>query len=104
MANGRCKPAGGEQVADATRPRCNVLLVADQPAGLHRPFAKNAMSQFADRLADAVRRKGPLCVGIDPRLESLPKALRELPPATAFERFGLRVLELVAPFAGVAKP
>jgi orotidine-5'-phosphate decarboxylase len=70
------------------------------------------MSAFADRLADAVRRKGPLCVGLDPRWESLPKAIREHPhvvgagnkAAIAYSEFGKRVLELVRPFAGVVKP
>jgi orotidine-5'-phosphate decarboxylase len=69
------------------------------------------MTHFADRLADAVRAKGnPLCVGIDPRRESLPAALRGKHPATldgtarAFEEFGLRVLELVAPLVPVVKP
>jgi orotidine-5'-phosphate decarboxylase len=64
------------------------------------------MISFTDRLADTVRRKGPLCVGIDPRLESLPNSLREKypDPAAAFEAFGLRILELVEPFAGVVKP
>ncbi len=64
------------------------------------------MTAFTDRLADAVRRKGPLCVGIDPRLESLPTSIRTKhpDPAAAFEAFGLRVLELVEPFAGVVKP
>ena len=70
------------------------------------------MSPFADRLADAVRRKGPLCVGIDPRWESLPASFRanpaELPmdarAMTAFVQFGKRVLELVEPFSGVVKP
>lgn len=61
---------------------------------------------FSDRLAEAVRRKGPLCVGIDPRWESLPLAIRTAhpEPAAAFEAFSLKVLELVAPFAGVVKP
>lgn len=59
---------------------------------------------FADRLADAVRRKGPLCVGLDPRLDMLPASHRDADPAAAVERFCLRVLELVAPFAGVVKP
>lgn len=61
---------------------------------------------FADRLADAVRRKGPLCVGIDPRWESLPASVRTKhpDPADAFITFGIRVLELVGPFAGVVKP
>jgi orotidine-5'-phosphate decarboxylase len=69
------------------------------------------MSSFSDRLADAVRRKGPLCVGIDPRWESLPSSLRDrrvdnglTGMARAFEEFCLRVLELVSPFAGVVKP
>ncbi len=59
---------------------------------------------FADRLAEAVRRKGPLCVGIDPRWESLPAKLRDdHPPQAAYARFITRVLELVEPFAGVVK-
>jgi orotidine-5'-phosphate decarboxylase len=62
------------------------------------------MTPFADRLADAVRRKGPLCVGIDPRWDMLPRALRDQAKADAFRDFGLRVLELVEPFAGVVKP
>ncbi|MFO0803159.1 MAG: orotidine-5'-phosphate decarboxylase [Gemmataceae bacterium] len=61
---------------------------------------------FSDRLAEAVRRKGPLCVGIDPRWESLPLAIRTAhsDPARAFEVFSLKVLELVAPFSAVVKP
>ncbi|MDB5312486.1 MAG: orotidine 5-phosphate decarboxylase [Gemmataceae bacterium] len=70
------------------------------------------MASFADRLADAVRRKGPLCVGIDPRWEMLPKAIRdrlrdaplEEKAAVGFWEFGRKVLELVRPFAGVVKP
>src|SRR5215210_6128645 len=70
------------------------------------------MPPFADRLADAVRRKGPLCVGLDPRWDALPTAVRgtyaDLPPAdraaAAVLDFGLRVLELVEPYAGVVKP
>ena len=62
------------------------------------------MSAFADRLAEAVRRDGPLCVGIDPRFEMLPDAYRKFPPGVAIEAFSLKVLELVRPFAGVLKP
>ncbi len=71
------------------------------------------MPSFADRLAAAVGRKGPLCVGIDPRWESLPAALRakyghprpsEAQVAEAFAEFSFRVLELIEPFAGVVKP
>ncbi|MBX9623694.1 MAG: orotidine-5'-phosphate decarboxylase [Gemmataceae bacterium] len=67
---------------------------------------------FADRLADAVRRKGPLCVGLDPRWESLPTAIRGRhygrPPldqaARAIADFCLKVMHLVGPFAGIVKP
>jgi orotidine-5'-phosphate decarboxylase len=72
------------------------------------------MPSFSDRLAEAVRKKGPLCVGIDPRWESLPKSLRDAcsPPSypeemcvpNAFAEYGLRILELVAPYCGVVKP
>ncbi len=70
------------------------------------------MPPFTDRLAAAVRRRGPLCVGIDPHWDSLPAAIRagvaHLPPAerpgAAYEAFGRRVLELVRPHAGVVKP
>ena len=70
------------------------------------------MAHFADRLAEAVRAKGnALCVGLDPRWESLPRAVRERygcealeAVAAAFEEFCGRVLDLVAPIAPVVKP
>jgi orotidine-5'-phosphate decarboxylase len=69
------------------------------------------MTHFADRLADSVRRKrAALCVGLDPRRESLPDEIRRLygdsPDgiASAYEAFCLRVLDAVAPFAAVVKP
>ncbi|HEY1187361.1 MAG TPA: orotidine-5'-phosphate decarboxylase [Gemmata sp.] len=73
------------------------------------------MPSFSDRLAEAVRAKGPLCVGIDPRWESLPKSIRSVPSrltdpdrlavhAEKVYTFCLKVLELVAPYAGVVKP
>lgn len=70
------------------------------------------MSHFADRIADAVRRhRTCLCVGIDPRWESLPVELRARHDATeldgiaaAIEEFSLRVLELIAPHCGIIKP
>jgi orotidine-5'-phosphate decarboxylase len=69
------------------------------------------MSAFSDRLADAVRRRGPLCVGIDPRWESLPKSIRDTYAgrgpagvAKAFEVFSARVLDLTGRFAAVVKP
>jgi orotidine-5'-phosphate decarboxylase len=65
------------------------------------------MTPFADRLAAAVRRSGTaLCVGLDPRLESLPTSIRDrhADPAAAYEAFCLRVLDIVAPLVGVVKP
>src|SRR4051812_18325096 len=65
------------------------------------------MTHFADKLAAAVRAKGTaLCVGLDPRAESLPHALRarHSEPAAAYEEFCLRVLDIVAPLVGVVKP
>ena len=67
-------------------------------------------ASFSDRLADAVRSKGtPLCVGLDPRWESLPRSLQQATPslesvAAAFNTFCFRVLDLVAPHVGVIKP
>ncbi len=62
------------------------------------------MTPFADRLADAVQRDGPLCVGLDPRFEMLPAYYRTFAPGFAVESFCLKVLELVRPFCAVVKP
>jgi orotidine-5'-phosphate decarboxylase len=69
------------------------------------------MIHFADRLRDAVRGKGtPLCVGLDPRWESLPEELRRRHGGSrsdrgrAYEEFCVRVLEVVAPLVAVVKP
>lgn len=69
-------------------------------------------NHFADRLLDACRAKGnALCVGLDPRWEQLPLSIRarhaDRTPeamAAAFQEFGLRVLDLVAPLVPVVKP
>ena len=65
------------------------------------------MPHFADRLATACRAKRTaLCVGLDPRWESLPAAIRarHKERAAAYEEFCSRVLEIVAPVAPVVKP
>ena len=67
---------------------------------------------FSDRLADAVRaKKTPLCVGVDPRWESLPRSIREAHfdgtlegIARGYEAFGLRILDLVGDLVPVIKP
>jgi orotidine-5'-phosphate decarboxylase len=66
---------------------------------------------FADRLFEAVRRKQtPLCVGLDPRWDLLPLAIRHRHGETqhgrarAYEEFCSRVIDVVAPLVGVIKP
>src|SRR3954452_4045706 len=70
------------------------------------------MTHFADRLAAAVRARGnALCVGLDPRWESLPLEVRRrhgcdslAAVAAAFEEFCARVLDVVAPLVPAVKP
>ena len=70
------------------------------------------MTPFPDRLADAVRKKGNvLCVGLDPRWDSLPETLRKRHGnesldaiAAPVEEFCVRVLELVADRVPAVKP
>jgi orotidine-5'-phosphate decarboxylase len=70
------------------------------------------MIHFADRLAAAVRAKGnAVCVGLDPRWESLPLELRQrrgdtslAAIAAAYEEFCSRVIDIVAPLVPVIKP
>jgi orotidine-5'-phosphate decarboxylase len=70
------------------------------------------MEHFADRLTAAIRTKGnALCVGLDPRWDSLPLELRSRYPgdnleaaALAYEEFSARIIDLVAPLVPVIKP
>jgi orotidine-5'-phosphate decarboxylase len=70
------------------------------------------MIHFADRLCAAVKTRGTaLCVGLDPRWESLPEEIRSrhrggtlAAAADAFEEFSSRVLDVVAPLVPVVKP
>ncbi len=70
------------------------------------------MSHFADRLCEAVCRKGtPLCVGLDPRWESLPEEVRRrhgggtlAAVAAAYDEFCGRVIDVVAGLVAVVKP
>ncbi|MSR30636.1 MAG: orotidine-5'-phosphate decarboxylase [Gemmataceae bacterium] len=67
---------------------------------------------FSDRLAETIRKKGaPLCVGLDPRWENIPLAIRKKHgprtpegEAAAYGEFCQEALELVVPFVGVVKP
>jgi orotidine-5'-phosphate decarboxylase len=70
------------------------------------------MEHFADRLAAAVRAKGnAVCVGLDPRWESLPLEIRARHAdgtlagvAVAYEEFCARIIDIVAPLVAVVKP
>jgi orotidine-5'-phosphate decarboxylase len=68
---------------------------------------------FPDRLVDAIqRRQSPICVGIDPILESLPPSVRDASPAgltpteaavDAIYDFSSAVLKVVAPLVPIVK-
>jgi orotidine-5'-phosphate decarboxylase len=69
------------------------------------------MSHFADRLNELIRKRGtPLCLGLDPRWESLPASLRVRYDdnaegrAEAYREFCSRVLDLVGSRVPVVKP
>lgn len=66
---------------------------------------------FAQRLESAIlRTRSPLCVGLDPRLQSLPKSLQPSDPADphavakAYAQFSREVIDVVRPLCGVVKP
>lgn len=68
---------------------------------------------FTDRLHEAIRKKqSPCCVGLDPRLDWLPRALREraeLRPsrealADVLVQFHTEILERIAPIIPAIKP
>lgn len=66
---------------------------------------------FSDRLAQQVRaRRSPVCVGLDPRLESLPEGLRpsgDASPADvagAFSEFCCGVIDCIASHVPIVKP
>jgi orotidine-5'-phosphate decarboxylase len=68
------------------------------------------MENFADRLANAVRRTGnPVCVGLDPRWEALPASIREgrcselSSKADAYVTFCQEVCDVVAPLVPIVK-
>ncbi len=67
------------------------------------------MTAFFDRLAAAVKSKDtPLVVGLDPRWESLPEAVRGgeslADQATAYRDFSIGILDVVAPLVPAVKP
>jgi orotidine-5'-phosphate decarboxylase len=70
------------------------------------------MTNFADKLAAAVRQKQtPVVVGLDPRFESLPESIRNscrgnrpASVAAAFSEFCRSVIDVVAPLVPAIKP
>lgn len=66
---------------------------------------------YTTRLHSAVLKKqSPLCVGLDPRWDSLPHSIRQryssssAGKAQCYEEFCSRVIDLVAPYTAVVKP
>ncbi len=73
------------------------------------------MTSFSQKLAAAIQAKQtPVCVGLDPRWQSLPESLRQpsqqheqntpVQHAAAFAEFCQRVIDVVAPLVPVVKP
>jgi orotidine-5'-phosphate decarboxylase len=76
-------------------------------APTHSPHS----AAFADRLAAAITaRRTPACIGLDPRRESLPPAVRSADArdprdlADLFARFCRDVIDVVAPLVPIVKP
>ncbi len=61
------------------------------------------MTHFGDRLIDAVRAHGPLCVGLDPYAERIPKLFGD-PGPEAVGRFSEAVVARLAGRVAVIKP
>jgi orotidine-5'-phosphate decarboxylase len=63
------------------------------------------VSNFGDRLAEAVaRKKSSVCVGLDPRPELFPAALKRGDVASQIVEFCLGVIQAAEPFAVAVKP
>jgi orotidine-5'-phosphate decarboxylase len=66
------------------------------------------LTSFGDTLSEAVQRCGnPVCVGLDPRWEQLPSALRsqsETEQPQAYEIFCKEIIDVVAELVSVVKP
>jgi len=64
----------------------------------------SAAHAFDASLTHAIARCGvPLCVGLDPVVDRLPQPCRQHEPAEAVRRFGLSVIDAVAPHAAAIK-
>jgi len=60
---------------------------------------------YSTRLHAAIRRTGnSIVVGLDPRLDWLPPDVITATPAKSFERFCLRLIDVVAPLVPAVKP
>lgn len=61
------------------------------------------MRSFSERLQSSVIQHGRLCVGLDPRFDSLPRDFQNETLAIGVETFCHHVLDIVRPFSGIVK-
>lgn len=65
---------------------------------------ETSLSHFADRLTAAIREKrAPVCVGLDPLIERLPKSIIHPTPIQSIERYGRNVIDAVAELVPAVK-
>lgn len=65
---------------------------------------ETSLSHFADRLTAAIREKrAPVCVGLDPLIERLPKSIIQPTPTQSIERYGRKVIDAVADLVPAVK-
>lgn len=64
------------------------------------------MTHFADDFLKKIQeKKSPLCIGLDPHFEKIPKSIQKGKSETAaIEEFLIQIIDATAPFAPVVKP
>ncbi|MCY3020557.1 MAG: orotidine-5'-phosphate decarboxylase [Planctomycetota bacterium] len=93
----------------------SAFIIHDLPTGSGMTLSMEAVMHFSDRLDNAVKAKGnPICIGLDPRFEQLPKPVADAAirkhgrcaeaVAEAFIAFNQAIIDAVVDIVPVCKP